>query len=111
MQEPTPTTSPVLRQFELLELLAGAGRALALAEVVAASGWPKPSVHRMLAQLEASGPAVVLPAGRGLHRFANPGRFLRLAGRLPMFSCAISAIGVIWRKKLRKLSSPYTRSR
>ena len=55
METSPPTSSPVLRQFELLELLAGAGRAMTLAEVVAASSWPKPSVHRMLAQLEAGG--------------------------------------------------------
>ncbi len=42
-----------------------------------------------------------LPAGgRGLHRFANPGRFLRLSGRvlppLTGFAVAVSAIGLGW---------------
>ncbi|NOG71960.1 heme ABC transporter permease, partial [Roseicella sp. DB1501] len=50
--------------------------------------------------MEASGPAVVLPAGRGLHRFANPGRFLRLAGRLqPWLTGAallVLAVGLPW---------------
>ena len=66
METSPPTSSPVLRQFELLELLAGAGRAMTLAEVVAASGWPKPSVHRMLAQLEAGGLLAREPDGRAV---------------------------------------------
>ena len=76
METSPPTSSPVLRQFELLELLAGAGRAMTLAEVVAASGWPKPSVHRMLAQLEAGGLLAREPDGR---RYALAPRLLRFA--------------------------------
>ncbi len=76
METSPPTSSPVLRQFELLELLAGAGRAMTLAEVVAASSWPKPSVHRMLAQLEAGGLLAREPDGR---RYALAPRLLRFA--------------------------------
>ena len=61
---PSLASNPGLRQFELLEILAAQGRALNLAEAVAASGWPKPSVHRMLAQLEAGGLLAREPDGR-----------------------------------------------
>ena len=40
------------------------------------------------------------PPGRSLHRFANPGRFLRLSGAvLPWLSAAavlVTGIGLIW---------------
>ena len=50
---PTSAASPGLRLFDLLEVLVREGRPLTLAEAVAASGWPKPTVHRLLGQLEA----------------------------------------------------------
>jgi heme exporter protein C len=40
------------------------------------------------------------PAGRNIHRFANPGQFLRLSGRLlPPIAClavALSLLGMVW---------------
>ena len=71
-----PADSPVLRQFELLERMAHAERPLSGAEVVALTGWPKPSVHRMLAQLEAGGLLQREPDGR---RYALAARVLRWA--------------------------------
>ncbi|TDM08162.1 MAG: IclR family transcriptional regulator [Ideonella sp. MAG2] len=71
-----PALSPGLRLFELLEVLVGAGRALTLAEAVAASGWPKPTVHRLLAQLEAGELLAREPDGR---RYALAPRLLRLS--------------------------------
>ncbi|QHE87769.1 IclR family transcriptional regulator [Hydrogenophaga sp. BPS33] len=72
----TPTDgSPGLRLLELLELFAQHTQALALPEVVAASGWPKPTVHRMLAQLEQGGWLVREPDGR---RYTMASRLLRL---------------------------------
>lgn len=68
-------TSPGLRLLELLERLANDGRALALPEVVALTGWPKPTVHRMLAQLEAGGWLQREPDGR---RYTLSTRLLRL---------------------------------
>lgn len=68
--------SPGLRLFDLLEVLAREARPLTLSEVVAASGWPKPSVHRMLAQLEAGELLVREPDGR---RYALAPRLLRLS--------------------------------
>jgi IclR family acetate operon transcriptional repressor len=71
-----PPSSPGLKLFELLEVLAREGRPLTLAEAVAASGWPKPTVHRLLAQLEAGELLQREPDGR---RYAPAARLLRLA--------------------------------
>ncbi|MFS4552750.1 IclR family transcriptional regulator [Comamonas resistens] len=68
--------SPGLRLFGLLEILAREARPLTLAEAVAASGWPKPSVHRLLLQLESGGLLTREPDGR---RYALAPRLLRLA--------------------------------
>lgn len=75
MQE-KPFSSPGLKLFELLEVLAREGRPLTLAEAVTASGWPKPTVHRLLAQLEAGELLQREPDGR---RYAPAARLLRLA--------------------------------
>lgn len=69
------TSSPGLRLIELLEHLVREGRPLSLPEAVAASGWPKPTVHRMLQQLEAGGWLQREPDGR---RHALAPRLLRL---------------------------------
>lgn len=74
MQEPTVPTG--LRLFDLLEILAREARPLTLAQAVAASGWPKPSVHRLLNQLENGGLLAREPDGR---RYAVAPRLLRLA--------------------------------
>lgn len=71
-----PAASPGLRLFDLLEVLVREARPLTLAEAVAASGWPKPSVHRLLVQLEAGGLLAREPDGR---RYAPAPRLLRLA--------------------------------
>ena len=76
MSTSPPPTNPTLRQFELLETLAREGRALSLPEVVVATGWPKPSVHRMLAQLETGGLLAREPDGR---RYTLAPRLLRFA--------------------------------
>ncbi|AVO50039.1 IclR family transcriptional regulator [Melaminivora suipulveris] len=69
-------TAPGLRLFDLLEILVREARPLSLAEAVAASGWPKPSVHRQLAQLESAGLLAREPDGR---RYALAPRTRRLA--------------------------------
>lgn len=71
-----PDLSPGLRLMELLELLTRHAQPLALPEVIALTGWPKPTVHRMLAQLEQGGWLVREPDGR---RYAMASRLLRLA--------------------------------
>ena len=47
--------SPTLRLFALLERIAAQDRLFSLQSLVEDTGWPKPSVHRMLQQLEAGG--------------------------------------------------------
>jgi len=69
-------TTPSLRLFDLLEILCAQGRPFSLAEAVEATGWPKPSVHRMLAQLEDGGLLLREPGGR---RYTPAPRLLRLA--------------------------------
>ena len=58
-----PDNSPGLRLLELLDQLARQSKPMALPEVVALTGWPKPTVHRMLAQLEGGGWLVREPDG------------------------------------------------
>ena len=72
----TTETGPGLRLLELLDLLAREETPQALPDVVAKSGWPKPTVHRMLTQLEAGGWLVREPDGR---HFALAPRLLRLS--------------------------------
>lgn len=69
-------TSPSLRLFELLEIVCALGRPFNLAEAIDATGWPKPSVHRMLVQLEGGGLLAREPGGR---RYAPAPRLVRLA--------------------------------
>lgn len=76
MTTTSPPASPGLRLFDLLEVLVREGRPLTLAEAVAASGWPKPTVHRLLGQLEAGELLAREPDGR---RYAVAPRLLQLA--------------------------------
>jgi IclR family acetate operon transcriptional repressor len=76
VQDDATAPTPGMRLFDLLEVLAREGRPLTLAEAVAASGWPKPTVHRLLGQLEASRLLLREPGGR---RYAVAPRLLRLA--------------------------------
>jgi IclR family transcriptional regulator, acetate operon repressor len=47
--------TPALRLFALLERVAARDQLFTLQSLVEDTGWPKPSVHRMLQQLEAAG--------------------------------------------------------
>lgn len=69
-------TTPSLRLFELLEIVCARGRPFSLADAIEATGWPKPSVHRMLGQLESGGLLAREPGGK---RYAPAPRLLRLA--------------------------------
>ena len=71
-----PDSSPSLRLFELLEIMCARGRPFTLADAIEASGWPKPSVHRMLGQLETGSLLAREPGGR---RYTPAPRLLRLA--------------------------------
>lgn len=50
-----PASSPTLKSFSILEAIANAERPVSLGEIVQQLGIPKPTAHRMLAQLEAGG--------------------------------------------------------
>ncbi len=67
---------PGLRLIELLELLAAQGRPQSLADLQGLAPWPRPTLHRMLQQLEAGGLLQREPDGR---RYALAGRMLHLA--------------------------------
>lgn len=75
MEHPA-ASAPSLRVLELLETVARQGRAFTLADAVDASGWPKPSVHRMLGQLEEGGWLQREPDGR---RYTVSARLLAMA--------------------------------
>ena len=70
-----PDASPGLRLMALLEMLARQERPFALPDVIELCGWPKPTVHRMLVQLEGGGWLQREPDGR--HYSLAP-RLLRL---------------------------------
>ena len=69
-------SAPSLRVLELLETVSRQGRAFSLADAVAETGWPKPSVHRMLGQLEEGGWLAREPDGR---RYGVTSRLLAMA--------------------------------
>lgn len=69
-------SAPSLRMLELLETVARQGRPFALADAIAATAWPKPTVHRMLAQLEEGGWLAREPDGR---RYSLTPRLLAMA--------------------------------
>lgn len=69
-------TPPSLRLFELLETMCAHGQPFSLGDAIEATGWPKPSVHRMLGQLESGGLLAREPDGR---RYTPAPRLLRLA--------------------------------
>lgn len=69
-------TTPGLRLLELLEILCREARTFSLADAVASTGWPKPSVHRMLGHLEEGGWLSRDPGGR---RYVPTARLLRMA--------------------------------
>lgn len=76
METPESIDTPLLRAFALLELIAGADEALTLQQVTERTGLPKPSLHRMLQQLE--GASLLQRTGDG-RRYAAGTRLRRLA--------------------------------
>lgn len=68
--------TPGLRLLQMLELVAATGEPQSLADVVRLSGQPKPSVHRILQQLEAGG---LLARGADGRRYAITPRLIRFA--------------------------------
>lgn len=75
--------TPTLRLFSLLETIATKDRLVSLQGLVDETGWPKPTLHRMLAQLESAG--LLLREGNGRHYSSGP-RLRRLAESLLLHS-------------------------
>jgi len=68
--------TPALRLFALLERIALRRHAFSLQDLVVETGWPKPTLHRMLQQLEAAG--LLQREGDGRH-YGSGVRLRRLA--------------------------------
>lgn len=68
--------TPTLRLFTLLELIASKDRFVSLQGLVSETGLPKPTVHRMLQQLESAG--LLVRQGDGRH-YGTGTRLRRLA--------------------------------
>jgi DNA-binding IclR family transcriptional regulator len=73
--------TPALRLFALLEMVADRDQWFSLHDLTEISGWPKPTVHRMLGQLERAG--LVQRESEGRHYGIAP-RLRRLARNLVM---------------------------
>lgn len=71
--------APVLRLFTLMERIAARDGAFSLQSLVEDTGWPKPTVHRMLQQLESAG--LVRREGDSRH-YATGTRLRRFAENL-----------------------------
>ena len=71
--------TPTMRLFALLEVMAGQDRRYTLQDLVELTGLPKPTVHRMLQQLEGSG--LLLRESDGRH-YGIGSRLRRLAENL-----------------------------
>lgn len=68
--------TPGLRLLQMLEMVAATGEPQSLADVVRLSGQPKPSVHRMLQQMEVGG---LLARGADARRYTITPRLVRFA--------------------------------
>jgi DNA-binding IclR family transcriptional regulator len=71
--------TPALRLLSLLEVIAAKDQLFTLQGLVEATGWPKPTLHRMLQQLEGGG--LLQRDGDGRH-YATGARLRRLAENL-----------------------------
>src|SRR5690606_17052326 len=71
--------TPAIRLFGLLEVIAARDRRYTLQDLVEMTGLPKPTLHRMLQQLEAAG--LLRREGDGRH-YSTGTRLRRLADRL-----------------------------
>jgi IclR family acetate operon transcriptional repressor len=74
--ESSSKETPILRLLALLELIARKDAPFTLQNLVQDTQWPKPSLHRMLAQLEASG--LLQRDAKGRH-YSTGQRLTRLA--------------------------------
>ncbi len=98
---PDPDTeSPALRQFVLLEAVAARDQLFSLQSLTEITGWPKPTVHRMLGQLEKAG--LIQREGDGRHYGIAP-RLRRLALNLVSHDTLASARHRVLRQLVSEL--------
>ena len=110
--EPSGDT-PALRLFALLELIAAKDQLFTLQGLVEETGLPKPTLHRMLQQLEGAGlltarerrPATTAPACAA----APPGR-KPAAQRQLTTARATRCCAIWWRRSARAATSPRCRA-
>lgn len=74
--QPLEGDTPALRLFSLLELITGDNQRVSLQRLVERTGLPKPTLHRMLQQLESAG--ILQRESDGRH-YASGARLRRLA--------------------------------
>lgn len=97
----TAADTPALRLFSLLEVIAGLDRPFGLQDVVERAGLPKPTVHRMLQQLEASG--LLQREGDG-RRYSSGVRLRRLAENLLLNSTHHGARHLVLRQLVEEVN-------
>lgn len=92
--------TPAMRQFALLELMASREQLYSLQSLVEQTGWPKPTLHRMLGQLEAA--QLLQREGDGRH-YSTGVRLRRLAENLLLNSSLHGARHVVLRRLVEEL--------
>jgi len=97
----TAADTPALRLFSLLEVIAGLDRPFGLQELVERAGLPKPTVHRMLQQLESSG--LLQREGDG-RRYSSGVRLRRLAENLLLNSTHHGARHLVLRRLVEEVN-------
>lgn len=91
----TARDTPTLRLFALLEVIASRDRLFSLAGLVEEMGLPKPTLHRMLQQLESAG---ILQRDRKDRYYATGARLRRLAENLLVNSTSHGARHLVLRR-------------
>jgi len=92
--------TPTIRLFALLEVIASKDRFVTLQSLVEETGLPKPTLHRMLQQLEGAG--ILQRDGDGRH-YSTGARFRKLAENLLLNSTTHGARHVVLRQLVEEI--------
>ena len=92
--------TPTIRLFALLEVIASRDRFVTLQSLVEETGLPKPTLHRMLQQLESAG--ILQRDGDGRH-YSTGARFRRLAENLLLNSTTHGARNAVLRRLVEEI--------
>ena len=96
----TGTDTPTLRLFALLEVMASQDRMFSLQALVDETGLPKPTLHRMLQQLESAG---ILQRDRNGRHYSTGTRLRRLAENLLVNSTSHGARHLVLRRLVEQI--------